>query len=138
MRENSNFSKITKNVINSWKLDREYFDAYKLLLKYKCQFSNFCALCTLEFFSKRTADAKKSIFVLLFGKCIYLQLLKKLALYDNSLSRKKHFSDARGQNDPPLGSTRVNVLKQIGWSIKKHTLSQKKHRRYWVRFDSSD
>ena len=62
---------------------------------------NFRALRTLEFFSTRTANAKKSIFVLLFEKCIYLQLLKKLALYDNSLSRKKHFSDARGQNDPP-------------------------------------
>ena len=72
---------------------------------------NFRALRTLEFFSTRTANAKKSIFVLLFGKCIYLQLLKKLALYNNSLSRKKHFSDARGQNDPPLGSTRVKKKK---------------------------
>ena len=78
---------------------------------------NFCALRTLEFFSSRTANAKKSIFVLLFAKCIYLQLLKKLALYDNSSSRKKHFSDARGQNDPPplvvLGLKQFSKIQQI-------------------------
>ena len=51
--------------------------------------------------STRTADAKKFISIVIFEKCIYLHLLKKLALYGNSLSRKKHFSDARGQNDPP-------------------------------------
>ena len=62
---------------------------------------NFRALRTLEFFSTRTAYAKKFIFVLLFLKCNYLQLLKKLALYNKFLSRKKYFSDARGQNDPP-------------------------------------
>ena len=63
----------------------------------------------MEFFSTRTAYAKKFIFVLLLSKCNYLQLLKKLALYNKFLSRKKYFSDARGQNDPPLGSTRVKI-----------------------------
>ena len=80
---------------------------------------NFRTLRTLEFFFGRTANAKKSIFILLFAKCIYLQLLKKLALYDNSLSRKKYVSDARGQNEPPLvvlGLNDVSCL-SLGFSL---------------------
>ena len=56
---------------------------------------NFRTLRTLEFFFARTANAKKSI---LF---YYLQLLKKLALYDNSLGRKKHFPTPGVKMTPP-------------------------------------
>ena len=110
--------KSSKNVKNSWKLDRwcilmpmrffwnindksqnlTLFWHFLWFLKYL----NFRALRTLEFFSTRTAFAKKFIFVLLFSKCNYLQLLKKLALNNKFLSRKIYFSDARGQDDPPL------------------------------------
>ena len=119
-QKHKNRHKILKKCHKSLKIgQRVHFNAYKLLSRYEWKISNcdpffylFCdfwkirifahfALRNLEFFSTPTANAKNSIFVLLCAKCIYLQLLKKLALYNNSLSRKKTFFRRPGSKWPP-------------------------------------
>ena len=63
-----------------------------------------------ESFSARTAYAKKFIFVLLFTKCNYLQLLKKITLHNNFLSRENIFPTPGVKMTSPLGSTRVKMV----------------------------